>query len=73
MEKELQIAHERIRSVMADAGTTNSNYEEQMSMMSEHVANMNEKLADKTDQIQVIYIRQQGYKNPKTVPQGEIF
>ena len=56
MEKELQIAHERIRTVMADAGTTNSNYEEQMSMMSEHVANMNEKLADKTDQIQVIYV-----------------
>ena len=53
IEKELQNAQDRISNLHEGIGTTNSNYEEQISMLSEHVANMNEKLAEKTEEIQV--------------------
>ena len=54
IEKELQNAQDRISNLHEGIGTTNSNYEEQISMLSEHVANMNEKLAEKTEEIQVL-------------------
>ena len=55
IEKELQIAQDRISNLHEGIGSANSNYEEQISMLSEHVANMNEKLAEKTEEIQVLY------------------
>ena len=54
IEKELQNAQDRISNLHEGIGSTNSNYEEQISMLSEHVANMNEKLAEKTEEIQVL-------------------
>ena len=45
-------------------GLTTSSYEGQLSMMSEHVASMNDKLATQTDQVRFsfewIYIRKLG-------------
>ena len=52
----MQNAQDRISNLHEGIGTTNSNYEEQISMLSEHVANMNEKLAEKTEEIQVFVL-----------------
>ena len=52
VEKELQSAQTRISNLHEGMGTTSSNYEQQITMLSEHVANMNEKLAQKTEDIQ---------------------
>ena len=57
IEKELQNAQDRISNLHEGIGSTNSNYEEQISMLSEHVANMNEKLAEKTEEIQVLQLK----------------
>ena len=49
--KELQIASEQIEILRSEVGNTASTYEGQLSLMSEHVANMNEKLTEQTDTI----------------------
>merc|ERR1719412_1946905 len=52
VERELQNAQNKISNLHEGIGATNSNYEEQISMLSEHVANMNEKLAQKAEEVQ---------------------
>ena len=51
-QEKLQIAEEQIDSLKGDVDSTASNYESQLKIMTEHVANMNDKLADKTERIE---------------------
>ncbi len=48
---ELKEAHSHIEDVKDEAKTTSVNYEDQLSLMSEHLANMNDKLTQQTDEI----------------------
>ena len=51
-EQRLVKATTEIESLKGDVQTTSSNYESQLKMMTEHVANMNDKLALQTDEIE---------------------
>lgn len=51
-EEELMIAEEQVRILRDEMGLTTSNYEGQLSLMSEHVASINDKIASQTDQIE---------------------
>ena len=51
-ETELAAAAADIQTLKDEATTTATNYESQLSMMSEHVANMNDKLTFQTDEIE---------------------
>ena len=53
----LESIKQKMFSMEEDTDTTAANYEQQISMMTEHVANMNEKLADRADEIQVQYLQ----------------
>ena len=44
-----------INDLKEEARTTSVNYEEQLSMMSEHLANMNDKLTTQTDEIERLH------------------
>ena len=44
-----------INDLKEEARTTSVNYEEQLSMMSEHLANMNDKLTRQTDEIERLH------------------
>ena len=44
-----------INDLKEEARTTSVNYEEQLSMMSEHLANMNDKLTMQTDEIERLH------------------
>ena len=50
-EGNLQMAQNDIKSLKEDANTTSLNYEDQLSLMSEHLANMNDRLTNQTDEI----------------------
>ena len=50
--KKLETAEKSINDLKEEARTTSVNYEEQLSMMSEHLANMNDKLTTQTDEIE---------------------
>ena len=50
-EENLQLAQNDIKSLKEDASTTSLNYEDQLSLMSEHLANMNDRLTNQTDEI----------------------
>ena len=49
---QVQEAELYINEIKEEAKTTSTNYEDQLSMMSEHLANMNEKLTQQTDEIE---------------------
>lgn len=49
---ELKEAQNNIEEMREEAKLTSVNYEDQLSMMSEHLANMNDKLTSQTDEIQ---------------------
>lgn len=53
-EERLKKARLQIDSLNGDVQSTAKNYEGQLQMMSEHVANMNDKLAIQTDEIQTL-------------------
>jgi chromosome segregation ATPase len=50
-EDDLKLAHNDIEELEEESKTTTVNYDGQLSMMSEHLANMNEKLTMQTDEI----------------------
>lgn len=50
-EHALKSAQNDIEELKQDAKTTSLNYEDQLSMMSEHLANMNDRLTNQTDEI----------------------
>ena len=52
---QLESAEKAIEDLKEDAKTTSLNYEEQLSMMSEHLANMNDKLTRQTDEIERLH------------------
>jgi protein phosphatase 1 regulatory subunit 21 len=47
----LTVAEEQLSSMREEMATATTNYEGQLAMMSEHVANMNDKLTRQTDEI----------------------
>ncbi len=47
----------QVRLLRDEMGLTTTSYEGQLSMMSEHVASMNDKLATQTDQVQFVYLK----------------
>lgn len=51
-EEKVLSAKEDIRALKEESATLTTNYEGQLSMMSEHVANMNDKLTSQTDHIE---------------------
>jgi len=51
----LETAEKSINDLKEEARTTSVNYEEQLSMMSEHLANMNDKLTTQTDEIERLH------------------
>ena len=51
---ELQNAQDQIEVIKEEAKTTSVNYENQLSLMSEHLANMNDKLTKQTDEIETL-------------------
>ena len=53
--KKLETAEKSINDLKEEARTTSVNYEEQLSMMSEHLANMNDKLTTQTDEIERLH------------------
>jgi len=48
----LRQAKDTIRNLQGDVDSTSTNYESQLQVMTEHVANMNERLAQQTDEIE---------------------
>ena len=50
-QKELARAQNCIGEIQDEAKITNTNYEDQLNLMSEHLANMNDKLTSQTDEI----------------------
>jgi len=48
----LKSAQNVIKDLKDDAKTTSLNYEDQLSLMSEHLANMNDRLTNQTDEIE---------------------
>ena len=51
---ELKDAQDQIEIIKEEAKTTSVNYENQLSLMSEHLANMNDKLTKQTDEIETL-------------------
>lgn len=47
----LREAQARVETLKGDVDSTSTNYESQLAVMTEHVANMNERLAQQTDEI----------------------
>ena len=55
VESKLENQDKSINDLKEEARTTSVNYEEQLSMMSEHLANMNDKLTRQTDEIERLH------------------
>ena len=53
--EKLETAEKSMNDLKEEARTTSSTYEEQLSMMSEHLANMNDKLTKQTDEIERLH------------------
>ena len=51
-QNDLKEAQNQIEVIKEEARTTSVNYENQLSLMSEHLANMNDKLTKQTDEIE---------------------
>ena len=51
-QNDLKEAKTQIEAITEEAKTTSLNYENQLSLMSEHLANMNDKLTVQTDEIE---------------------
>jgi protein phosphatase 1 regulatory subunit 21 len=51
-QNDLKEAQNQIEAITEEAQTTSLNYENQLSLMSEHLANMNDKLTNQTDEIE---------------------
>ena len=52
VDRKLDVSLQEERMMKEDVGTTRENYEGQLSIMSDHLAEMNIKLAEQTDTIQ---------------------
>ena len=50
--RELDASKEKLGQMKEEMGTTAANYEGQLGLMTEHVANMNDKLTSQTDEIE---------------------
>ena len=65
LESALSSSKEQESLLREESTAIASNYELQLSMMTEHVANMNEKLTEKSDQIEGLKFELKGKKGKK--------
>ncbi|XP_066280061.1 protein phosphatase 1 regulatory subunit 21-like isoform X1 [Branchiostoma lanceolatum] len=64
-QEELQTAQQKIAQLQDELTTTTSNYESQLSMMSEHLCSMNDKLTQQRDEIDALKLSNKGSKKGK--------
>ena len=65
LEGALSSSQETASALREESAAIASNYELQLSMMTEHVANMNEKLTEKSEQIEGLKYELKGKKGKK--------
>ena len=64
-EDELRSAREKIEMLREDAATTANSYDGQLSLMTEHLALMNDKVSSKTDEINTLKSQLSNKKNQR--------